>query len=663
MLVTSCALSAVFFVNLRRITNQELEQGMNETMSRLRDNVTARFAEWRSLIRYTALGVSDFMGAEEIDITAVQTLLKRTVDAQSDVWLLYTTNNLVWNQPGGFVVYHDGGRPAEGWDNTQRAWFQDAKANPGKIIYIEPYYAARNGKLTISIASNIYDKTGRDVGVLSADVDIDFLAGMLENSVSMQEENIYLINKAGVFISHPDSSAVLNRNFFEDENFTLYREAILSQDSFYLINKNYFIYSEYIPEANWILVMTVPSSTVYAEVNRVMRNLVILGAVILILVAGVSIVFTYKKLITPIQDIQHTAERLSRLDFDWWIERLKTDEIGSIQWALITIRDSLKKAINDLRNNLERSAENSNRLNKVVANSTDAVESINDHIEVVQIQVNAQMDSVKATADSAAEIFGRIDSLNTAVQTQASQIAASSGAIEQLVGNIESIRTVVGNTGKTTETLSKSSETGSRMLGKLSDVLKGIEEQSGTLQNANKAISEIAGQTNILAMNAAIEAAHAGEVGKGFAVVAGEIRKLAELSGKESDMISAEIKKMQSAIDEIGGVFKQTLESMDMIFREIKAMDDSFDTVNHAVDEQANGGSQIITALHTIQSMTEQVQEGSGIIFKQSNSIQRELEKLSNISHEVTQNVNEVKNASENIKTFLENAKEIAVAQ
>ncbi|MDR0569530.1 MAG: methyl-accepting chemotaxis protein [Spirochaetaceae bacterium] len=663
MLVTSFALSGVFFINLRRITDQELEQAMNEKSAHLRDTVTGRFAEWRCMVRYTAMGAAAYIGAEEPDLGAVQTLFKRTVDSQSDVWLLYATNNLVWNQPGGFVVYHDGGRPAEGWDNTQRSWFKEAKANPGKIIYIEPYYAARNGKLTISIASNVYDNAGRDVGVVSADVDIDFLGDMLKSSVSMRDENIYLINKSGVFISHPDSSAVLKKNFFEDQYFAPYRNTILSQDHFYAITKDFFIYSEYIPEANWIVITTVPTSVVYAEVNRVMRNLILLGAVILVLVAAASILFTYKKLISPIRDIQYTAERLSRLDFAWEIERLKTDEIGSIQWALINIRDSLRKAIEDLRENLERITRNSERLNRVIAESTDAVESINDHMTAVQTQVGVQMDAVRATSDSAGEIFGRIDSLNNAVQTQATQIDSSSSTIEQLVGNIESIRAVVFNTGKTTETLSRSSETGSRMLGKLSDVLKGIEEQSATLQNANKAISEIAGQTNILAMNAAIEAAHAGEVGKGFAVVAGEIRKLAELSGKESDMISAEIQKMQKAIEEISGVFKQTLESMDMIFREIKAMDDSFDAVNRAVDEQSVGGSQIIAALQTIHSMTEQVQEGTGIIFRQSSSIQRELQKLSSISREVTENVNEVRIASESIKSFLENAKEIAVAQ
>ena len=164
-------------------------------------------------------------------------------------------------------------------------------------------------------------------------------------------------------------------------------------------------------------------------------------------------------------------------------------------------------------------------------------------------------------------------------------------------------------------------------------------------------------------MNAAIEAAHAGESGKGFAVVAAEIRKLAELSGKESESISIEIKNMEKAIDQISAVSKDTVESMDTIFQEIKAMDTSFGTVNNAVEEQTAGGAQILTALKTIQDMTMQVQAEAGVIFERSNTIHQELTKLHAISEDVTGNINEVRDASRSISSFLQSAKEIALSE
>jgi methyl-accepting chemotaxis protein len=81
--------------------------------------------------------------------------------------------------------------------------------------------------------------------------------------------------------------------------------------------------------------------------------------------------------------------------------------------------------------------------------------------------------------------------------------------------------------------------------------------------------------------------------------------------------------------------------------------------VRNAVEEQAAGGSQILTALKTIQDMTVQVQDGAGAIHQKSGDIQREMGNLQKISHDFTGSVHEVRIASGSIADFLENAKNI----
>ncbi|MDR0561333.1 MAG: methyl-accepting chemotaxis protein [Spirochaetaceae bacterium] len=402
---------------------------------------------------------------------------------------------------------------------------------------------------------------------------------------------------------------------------------------------------------------------VYAAYLAYLMGIIFKLRVFIILTVGLSIAIALVLglvLRKPLREAEQVARALAAMDFSVQIPADRTDEIGVIQQALIKIRDSLRQGIDDLNSHLAKATENGKRLNPVIAESSDALSVITGNMDTMQSETDTQMQSVAQTSNAVEEITKSIESLNHAVQTQAAHIVESSAAIEEMVANIDSIRSIVSGVMKTTDTLSKSSSAGHSMLIKLAEEIGRIREQSATLQNANKTIADIAGQTNILAMNAAIEAAHAGESGKGFAVVAGEIRKLAELSGKESNAISEEIQKIEQEIQRITEVSNETVESMDRMFTEIKAMDDSFAQVNHAVEEQASGGSEILIALKTIQDMTIQVRDGAGAIHQQSGSIHGEMTTLRRISQDVATRAYEVKTASGSIASFLEDTKYLA---
>ncbi|MDR2485441.1 MAG: methyl-accepting chemotaxis protein [Treponema sp.] len=656
-------ISLIFFTNLRSIAYKQAETGTKETINRVQNEVLGKLQEWASFITYTAIGVAPVMSQEPADTQALERMFKRVVDAQSDVWLLYGSNNQVWNQEGGYMVYHDGTIPPDTLDNTRRSWYLNAKANPGKAAYTEPFRSASTGRFTISISANVYDDRRRDVGVISANVSIDFLETLLRSGASVQSQKLYLINKEGLFITHPEEGAIMARNFFDETGLEQYRNDILSSPVFSHIDKEAFIYSALIPGVDWILVSAIPVSVIFSEADRLLFRLILITIGMLLAATVISMLFTHKMLTVPIREIERVAGGLARMDFTVDIKKFRTDELGRIQRALIQIRDSLKQGIDDIhQEHLSRAMESGKRLNTVVAESFDAIELIIQDTDKVDTKANTQMESVAVAADSVSSIVKHTDSFKQTVHNQADCIARSSAVIEQMVANIASIRSVVAGTTKTTDTLSKSSETGHKMLLKLTEELKNIGEQSVTLQSANKTIADIAGETNILAMNAAIEAAHAGESGKGFAVVAGEVRKLAELAGKESEAISAEIKKMERAIEQIGEVSKETVGAMDLIFREINAMNSSFAAVNQAVEEQAAGGSQILTSLKSVHGMTEQVQDGAGFIHEQSGTIQGEMEKLQRISQEVTAIVYEMRLAGGSISSFLDEAKELANA-
>jgi methyl-accepting chemotaxis protein len=655
------AISLIFFINLRSIAYREIEANTRNAIEQIRDGVIAKFNVWSSLIQYTAFGVAPLMAQESVDTQTIEGIFKRVVDSQSDVWLLYCTNNQVWNEPGGYAVFSDGELRAPTWNNTTRSWFTGAKANPGKIVYADPYIAANSGMLTIAVSTTVYDNTRRDVGVISGNISVDFLSALLDSTAALPGQNMFFLNKQGQFITNPDNAAVLTKDFFTESKLERYRDQVLSFPAFSHIDKEVFIYSVVIPNVDWILVSTIPVSVIYGETNHFLLKLILISAVLLVVAAAISIFLTYTMLTIPIGEVKQVAGALANMDFTVDFKKVRTDEIGDMQQALIQIRDSLRKGIDDLhQQHLDKTINAGKRLNTVVVESFDAMELITNTMDAVDTKVQSQIESVQSASDASGEIFEQADSFEQTVYTQAECIANSSKTIEQMVSSIIAIRSVVEGTGKTTDTLSKSSEKGHQMLLKLAEELKNIEGQSVTLQNANKTIADIAGQTNILAMNAAIEAAHAGESGKGFAVVAGEIRKLAELSGKESASISLEIKKMERAIAQIGMVSNETVGAMDSIFTEIKSMSDSFAVVNRSVETQAADGTQMLSALQTVQDMTKQVREGAGLIHQRSTAIHQEMEKLQQISQEVMESVHGMRGASRSIASFLENAKELA---
>ena len=651
------SLSTMFFINLRTLSNERIETLVHEQVAHLRYQVAYGLRQHTDVLYHAAAGIANILrGGEYVPFQEMRGFLDRLSKTDPNVGLLYFSNNYPWNSEAGYYI-NDGWIPPDDWNNTKRPWFTDAKKAAGTVAYMEPYKDSSTGELVSTLSTIVFDEQGKDIGVIAADVFITDWTKLLEENAATPGQRFFLLNGKGLFITHPEPSMVMNADFFIETNMESYRTTILGSPVFSIITKDQFIYSTTIPQTDWILVSTVPVAIIFAKTNRLLVRTVLISLILLAAATIITALFTRSMIVRPIKGIQKIALSLADMNFAIDIKRFRNDEIGDIQRALLLIRDSLRRAFDELKDNLGNMTDTGVRLNSVVSESSDALVKITSDMDAMKRDADAQLRSVSQTSGEVEEIAKSIDVLDNAVHTQSARIAESSGAIEEMVANIASIKNVVENVEKTTGAISASSSAGHTRLLKLAEEVKQIQEQSATLQNANKTISDIAARTNILAMNAAIEAAHAGDSGKGFAVVASEIRKLAELSGKESDAISGEIKKMGQEIARISDASHETVRSMDAMFSEIKAMNESFAAVAAAVEEQAKGGGQILTAIKTIQDTTGQVREGAGAIQRRSGSIRQEMEKLRQISEAVTRRAHEVQNAGGNIASFLERAR------
>jgi len=326
------------------------------------------------------------------------------------------------------------------------------------------------------------------------------------------------------------------------------------------------------------------------------------------------------------------------------------------------LKSEIEKATDDISRHLGNATENGKRLNNVILESSMALDVISDNMEITLSETDTQLKSVSLASAHVSNIVSSVNVLEISVSSQASHIQSSSASIEQMVANINSVRSVVNSISKTADSLVQSSASGNDMMKKLSEEIGLLRQRSQMLQNANKIIQDISAKTNLLSMNAAIEAAHAGDSGRGFAVVADEVRKLADSSAKESKIIKNEINKMNDSIKSIAFVTEKTVQSMNLIFNGISDMDKAFAQVNNAVEEQAQGGFQILESLKTIKDETVKVKDETIDLHGQSGSIAKEMEILQKGSQNVKNRVNDTNEASKKISLFLENAKQIVSA-
>jgi len=661
-IVSVLVISIVFISTLRSTWIEKDIARSHESLTTLSTEIHDHFHDWDHLVSYGAAAASFFITPYSADTANIERLLVHFNSFVPDVFKMYATSLVHWNDPDGWAVFSDGNMRESGWDNTQRPWFTAAMQGRGNLAHTEPYVDYFTGLLCITVSRIIQDDSGRSVGVMAADVKLDFLADLVKSGIYMQGQEIYLLTADGVFVTHPDPAAVLSRNFFTDYGFAEYRSAILSGQNFFVMASDMLIFSEGVEGTDWVLVSVIPTRVEFAELNAVLRRLALLILGLLAAATIVAVTFNYRTLTIPICKIKDAAHSLSEMDFTVAIEASRRDEIGDMQKAILRIRDNLKDSITAVQNaNAHLAlAKKSEKINDVVQGSMSVMEGMISDINGVNDNVNSQKESIQKASHSVDEIFTSVDSFRKTVMDQSSLVSESSHAVEKMIANISTVRTTADDTRQTMDILGKSSDFGRRMLLQLLDELGNVAKQSSSLQVANKTISDIAAQTNILAMNAAIEAAHAGEAGRGFAVVAGEVRKLAELSSKESEAVSKEIQKMGKIIAHIGTVSQETSQAMDTIFKGVSDVNTSFKTIDGSIREQAEEGVQVLDALKTVQNITVRVKSDTETIYTQSNAIHTEVEKLQKVSQMVNNGVGSVRSASGEISSFLQNVKSLS---
>ena len=281
----------LFFMSLRNLTYRQAETNAGERALHLRDNITNILKQYTDVINKTSLGISFALGLGPVSQQNMGSYFNGIIAQIPEIQMLYFTNNNVWNRSGGYAAFSDPNfTPAETWDNTRRPWYIDAKAaGGGAVAYSEPYLDAFFGGIVISASAVVFDQRNTDIGVVAIDILATELENMLNANKKFPQQQIYLVNKDGLFINHSDIDAVMNRDFFSEFGIENHKADFLYSDEYSLLTKGSLYNSARIPIINWMLVIVTPESILNAEVNSLLMYMVLISIINLVAAIYIAI--------------------------------------------------------------------------------------------------------------------------------------------------------------------------------------------------------------------------------------------------------------------------------------------------------------------------------------------------------------------------------------
>lgn len=464
-----------------------------------------------------------------------------------------------------------------------------------------------------------------------------------------------------VFFSFPISAALIFSLFF----YELFLHSFYAYFSWCDISKNnlamkFTTRNTLISVFSLIGVVAVSVTILFVEMSNLSSSALLLHFVIrFIPVLAICVVvnlFTYlsqgKNLTLRINKIITLANSIA--DRDYTVDALQIlsrDEFGVLAADFNTFVFSTKKILKDFVNSQEYLSAVTSELSNELEQTEKSVVNIDTNVTKVKDLAVEQSAGVEETHATVSNIVKGLEKLNQNIESQSDSLTQSSAAIEQMVANIRSVTEILVQNSQSVAALEKSSLDGQQVVSAAVASAKEIISESAGLLEASSVIQNIASQTNLLAMNAAIEAAHAGESGKGFAVVADEIRKLAEESNVQGKTITKRLKALENSINEIAENTQHIETQFQEIFDKTSAVKSQAAIIKSAMDEQSAGSGQVLTAIHQINEITEDVQNGSVEMFEGSKNIAQEMELLSDGIRNITSSMNEVLEYTETIAT------------
>jgi len=298
---------------------------------------------------------------KSFNVVSLKTLLPQILKENSEL-----SNAYVSTKDGKIVVfYKDNGKivewtPPIGYIPADQDWYR--LPSEAKKLTITPAYTDEvTGKTMVSLTTPYTDSWGNFKGILGVDITLNTLVKQVKGINIAGNGKALLIDTNGTILAFNDDSVVMKK-VTEQETYPglkkFYEMELGKQNNgkknIYLEsdNKIYDIYSSYVPLANWMLVVTIPHSSIMAPVYRITTNFILFG-LFGILIFGLVTAYIAGRISKPIIALSKHAQRVAQGDLAANINITGNDEIGILAHSINDMTINLRKFIEQINSNAE----------------------------------------------------------------------------------------------------------------------------------------------------------------------------------------------------------------------------------------------------------------------------------------------------------------------
>ena len=509
------------------------------------------------------------------------------------------------------------GFSSTGYNYAEEEYFKQCKST------MKPYISdiMNDGQQMIFLLEVPIINNGRFDGVVYGGISADFLSDIVVNLAMGSNGVAYVLDNRGNVIGHREASIVEEgSNMIETAKTDpsvadvaavnqrmLQGETGFGAYNFYGDNK-FVGFAPIDGNQRWSIAIETSQREFKATLDRSIL-LTVLVVILVVLATFPVAVKVGKSISSPIQSCVVRLEQMADGDLHTPAPQVKSkDETAKLAKALETMLARLNDVTRDVTHHLGKMAQGDFRESIDRTYWGDFV-SMEQSIKAIHSSLRNTLSQISqsagAVANGAVQVSNGAQSLSQGAAEQASAVHELSATAASIAETARQTAAAAEEAGQFVNQASAQMGVSVRCVKELNAAMEKISNSSTDIGKIIDTIENIAFQTNILALNAAVEAARAGNAGKGFAVVADEVRNLASKSDEAAKATKELIESSISSVQEGSQVVKRVTESLDKTNDISSNVTIKVNTVVESVEGQTTAISQVTEGIEQISAVVQ----------------------------------------------------------